>query len=143
MYALRDAPSSGKITDVLYPDQRRHKARTTIMARRNAGSKVRNRRVLLLRACLILKRSQTVGSQPMATIDLPASLSSRVMNALKADARTVDLRGQAAHFFTLGARMLELFEEEEMADVLSDVSDPRTCESKSTCKDEVILRISR
>jgi GINS complex subunit 3 len=58
----------------------------------------------------------------MATIDLPASLSSRVMNALKADARTVDLRGQAAHFFTLGARMLELFEEEEMADVLSDVS---------------------
>jgi len=57
----------------------------------------------------------------MATIDLPASLSSRVMNALKADPRTVDLRGQAPHFFTLGARMLELFEEEEMADVLADV----------------------
>jgi len=58
----------------------------------------------------------------MATIDLPTSLSSRVLNALKADPRTVDLRAQAPHFFSLGARMLELFEEEEMADVLSDVS---------------------
>jgi len=57
----------------------------------------------------------------MATIDLPNSLSARVLNALKADPRTVDLRGQAAHFFTLGARMLELFDEEEIADVLTDV----------------------
>lgn len=58
----------------------------------------------------------------MATIDLPSSLSSRVLNALKADPRTVDLRAQAPHFFSLGARMLELFEEEEMVDVLIDVS---------------------
>jgi len=57
----------------------------------------------------------------MATIDLPNSLSARVLNALKADPRTVDLRSQAAHFFTLGARMLELFDEEEIADVLTDV----------------------
>jgi len=57
----------------------------------------------------------------MATIDLPNSLSARVLNALKADPRTVDLRGQAVHFFTLGARMLELFDEEEIADVLTDV----------------------
>lgn len=62
-----------------------------------------------------------MGSQPMATIDLPTSLSPRVLNALKADPRTVDLRAQAAHFFSLGARMLELFEEEEMVDVLTDV----------------------
>jgi len=58
----------------------------------------------------------------MATIDLPTSLSSRVLNALKADPRTVDLRAQAPHFFSLGARMLELFEEEEMVDVLIDVN---------------------
>jgi len=58
----------------------------------------------------------------MATIDLPTSLSSRVLNALKADPRTVDLRAQAPHFFSLGARMLELFEEEELVDVLIDVS---------------------
>lgn len=46
------------------------------------------------------------------------------MNALKADPKTVDLRAQAAHFYSIGARMLELFEEEEMVDILSDVWDP-------------------
>lgn len=44
------------------------------------------------------------------------------MNALKADPRTVDLRAQAPHFYNLGTRILELFEEEEMVDVLIDVS---------------------
>lgn len=57
----------------------------------------------------------------MATIDMPNALSQRVLNALKADPRTVDLRSQAPHFFSLGARMLELFEEDEMVDVLSEV----------------------
>ncbi|KAK8165221.1 DNA replication complex GINS protein psf3 [Phyllosticta citrichinensis] len=56
----------------------------------------------------------------MATLDLPAALSARVVNALKADSRTVDLRALAPHFFTLGARMLELFEEEEMGEILSE-----------------------
>lgn len=59
----------------------------------------------------------------MATIDMPNALSSRVMNALKADPRTVEVRAQAPHFYSLGARMLELFEEDEMVDVLSDVCD--------------------
>ena len=44
------------------------------------------------------------------------------MNALKADPKTVDLRAQAQHFYNIGARMLELFEEEEMVDILTDVS---------------------
>lgn len=44
------------------------------------------------------------------------------MNALKADPRTVDLRALAPHFYTLGERILEIFEEEEMVDVLIDVS---------------------
>lgn len=43
------------------------------------------------------------------------------MNALKADPRTLDLRALAPHFYNLSERILELFEEEEMVDVLSDV----------------------
>ena len=43
------------------------------------------------------------------------------MNALKADPRTVDLRALAPHFYNLSERILELFEEEEMVDVLSNV----------------------
>lgn len=52
---------------------------------------------------------------------MPDALSERVMNALKADPRTVDLRALAPHFYHLSERILELFEEEEMADVLIDV----------------------
>lgn len=48
-------------------------------------------------------------------------MSPRVLNALKADARTVDLRALAAHFYQLAARILDLFEEEEIVDVLSEV----------------------
>lgn len=44
------------------------------------------------------------------------------MNALKADPRTVDLRSLAPHFYRLGVRILQLFEEEEMVDVLMEVS---------------------
>lgn len=43
------------------------------------------------------------------------------MNALKADPRTIDLRALAPHFYSLSERVLELFEEEEMVDVLSNV----------------------
>jgi hypothetical protein len=55
------------------------------------------------------------------TLDPPAALSQRVLNALKADPRTVDLRALAPHFYNLGARILELFDEEEMIEVLSEV----------------------
>lgn len=54
-------------------------------------------------------------------LDLPTSIAPRVLNALKADARTVDLRALAAHFYELAARVLDLFEEEEVVDVLSEV----------------------
>jgi GINS complex subunit 3 len=46
------------------------------------------------------------------------------MNALKADPRSVDLRALAPHFYSLSERVLELFEEEEMVDVLSNVRLP-------------------
>ncbi|KAF2449455.1 DNA replication complex GINS protein PSF3 [Karstenula rhodostoma CBS 690.94] len=59
-------------------------------------------------------------SPSLVSLDHPSALSQRVLNALKADARTVDLRALAPHFYNLGARVLELFEEEEMIEVLSD-----------------------
>lgn len=54
-------------------------------------------------------------------LDLPKALSMRVTNALKADPKSIDLRAQAQHFYALGCRMLELFEEDDMGDVLDDV----------------------
>lgn len=67
-------------------------------------------------------RSARLGTSRLVTLDLPSALSERVMNALKADPRTVDLRTLAPHFYSLGVRILELFEEEEMVDILADVS---------------------
>jgi GINS complex subunit 3 len=68
------------------------------------------------------KNSQSLNTSSLVTLDPPSALSPRVLNALKADPRTVDLRALAPHFYGLGARILELFEEEEMIEVLSDVS---------------------
>lgn len=69
----------------------------------------------------MLAVSQPAGAGSLATLDLPTALSQRVMNALKADPKTVDLRAQAQHFYNIGARMLELFEEEDMVEILTDV----------------------
>jgi GINS complex subunit 3 len=66
--------------------------------------------------------SQSLNTSSLVTIDPPSALSPRVLNALKADPRTVDLRALAPHFYNLGARILELFEEEEMIEVLGQVS---------------------
>lgn len=43
------------------------------------------------------------------------------MNALKADPRTIDLRSLAPNYYRLSERVLELFEEEELVDILSNV----------------------
>ena len=51
-----------------------------------------------------------------------------MLNALKADPKTVDLRAQASHFYELAARVLELFEEEEVVDVLSETFKKRASE---------------
>lgn len=58
----------------------------------------------------------------LATLDMPAPLGHRVLNALRADPKSVDVRAQAQWFYGLGERMLELFEDEEVAEVLNDVS---------------------
>lgn len=52
---------------------------------------------------------------------MPTALSPRVINALKANPRTVDIRALAPHFYGLAARILDLFEEDEMVDILSEV----------------------
>lgn len=69
----------------------------------------------------MLALSQSLNTQSLVTLDPPSALSSRVLNALKADPRTVDLRALAPYFYNLGARILDLFDEEEMIEVLSDV----------------------
>lgn len=60
------------------------------------------------------------GKTSLVTLDLPAALGPRVMNALKADPKSVDMRALAQHFYALGERILELFEEEDVCDVLMD-----------------------
>ncbi|KAK2755979.1 DNA replication protein [Arachnomyces sp. PD_36] len=69
-----------------------------------------------------------LGTSPVVTIDLPQALSERVMNALKADPRTVDLRALAPHFYSFGVRILDLFDEEEVVDILSDTFKKRAAE---------------
>ena len=62
--------------------------------------------------------SQSQQARNPLTLNLPTALRSEVLSALKADARSVPLRDQSAHFFALGTRMLELFDEHELADTL-------------------------
>ncbi|KOS46288.1 hypothetical protein ACN38_g2810 [Penicillium nordicum] len=69
-----------------------------------------------------------LGTSRLVTLDMPEALSERVMNALKADPRTLDLRALAPHFYNLSERILELFEEEEMVDVLGDAFKKRAAE---------------
>ncbi|KAI1764829.1 DNA replication complex GINS protein PSF3 [Hypoxylon sp. FL1150] len=52
------------------------------------------------------------------TLDLPPSLSNQVMSALKADPRVVPLRDQSHNFYSLGTRMLDVFEEREICAIL-------------------------
>lgn len=60
-------------------------------------------------------------SGSLTSLDMPAALGQRVMNALRADPKSVDLRAQAQWFYGLSERMLELFEDEEMIEILIDV----------------------
>jgi GINS complex subunit 3 len=74
---------------------------------------------LWLAEMLAVSRSSTTAGTNL-TLDLPGALNTKVTNALKADARTVDLRALAPHFYALGARLLDLFEEDELADTLTE-----------------------
>lgn len=64
---------------------------------------------------------QRLGNSAIVNLDLPETLSPRVLNALKADPKSVDMRALAQHFYGLAARVLDLFEEEEIVDILTEV----------------------
>lgn len=68
----------------------------------------------------MLAVSSSSTSKTLVTLGTPPSLTPRVLNALKADPKSVDLRALAQHFYALGARYLELFEEEEICEVLME-----------------------
>ena len=68
----------------------------------------------------MLAVSSPSSTKSLVSLHLPAALDSRVVNALKADPTSVDLRALAQHFYGLGSRLLELLEEEELCDVLMD-----------------------
>ena len=61
------------------------------------------------------------GSPEVVTLEFPAPLQQRVINALRADPKTVDLRAQAPHFYALGSKIMELFDDPDVLDTLVDV----------------------
>lgn len=67
-------------------------------------------------------RRNSPDSSQLVTLDFPQPLQQRVINALKADPKTVDLRAQAPHFYALGARIMELFDDRAVLDTLVNVS---------------------
>jgi GINS complex subunit 3 len=73
---------------------------------------------LWLAEMLALATASGEDSRPPVTLNLPSALSDQVVQALKADPRAVPLRDQSAHFYALGTRMLDLFEEKELGAVL-------------------------
>ncbi|EXJ57655.1 DNA replication complex GINS protein PSF3 [Cladophialophora psammophila CBS 110553] len=77
---------------------------------------------------LAVSTGNTPGSPQLVTLDFPAPLQQRVINALKADPKTVDLRAQAPHFYALGARIMELFDDRAVLDTLLDTFKERAAE---------------
>ncbi|KAL8850783.1 MAG: hypothetical protein Q9221_004281 [Calogaya cf. arnoldii] len=67
-------------------------------------------------------------NKPLLTLDLPSALQPRVLNALRADAKSVDLRGLEVYFFEGASRVLELLEEEGVGDVLCEAFKKRAAE---------------
>lgn len=83
---------------------------------------------LWLGVMLAVSSGTQLGGQPLVTLDFPAPLQQRVVNALKADPKTVDLRAQAPQYYSLGAKILDLFEDEDVADVLIETFKKRAAD---------------
>jgi len=77
---------------------------------------------------LAVSTGNTPGSPQLVTLNFPPPLQQRVINALKANPRTVDLRAQAPHYYALGARIMELFEDQAVLDTLLDTFKSRASE---------------
>ncbi|KAM0282032.1 hypothetical protein ACHAQH_003238 [Verticillium albo-atrum] len=74
---------------------------------------------LWLAEMLALKdQSAPEDTKPPVTLNLPSTVSGQVVAALKADPRAVAVRDQSAHFYGVGIRMLELFDERDLGAVL-------------------------
>ncbi|KAK5119726.1 hypothetical protein LTR85_007302 [Meristemomyces frigidus] len=67
-------------------------------------------------------------STSLVSLDMPPALGPRVLNALSADPKSVELRAQAQWFYGLGERMLDLFEEEKTVELLIDTFKQRALE---------------
>ncbi len=72
--------------------------------------------------------SATDEPTPFLTLNLPPPLRHEVVQALKADPRAVPVRDQSAHFYALATRMLDLFEDADLAAVLRTAFVRRTSE---------------
>ena len=68
----------------------------------------------------ILAASQPAGDY-VCHLDMPNALGKRVVNALSADPKSVDVRAQAQFFYGLGQNMLSVVEDLEVMGVLVDV----------------------
>ncbi|KAL2203710.1 GINS complex, Psf3 component [Sarocladium strictum] len=73
---------------------------------------------LWLAEMLALASSPSTSSSAPLTLNLPPCLSENVISALRADPRSVALRDQNVHLYGVGTRMLDLFDERELGQVL-------------------------
>lgn len=73
---------------------------------------------LWLAEMLALAHNASDDNPPFLSLNLPPALSNDVIQALKADPRSVPIRDQSAHFYGLATRILDLFEERDLAVVL-------------------------
>ncbi|KAK6362974.1 DNA replication protein [Orbilia blumenaviensis] len=78
----------------------------------------------------ILAVSEQLGTKTFIHTNIPHALSAPVMNALKANPLSVNLRDLATHYYSLGERMVNLVEdaEDELVDTLSETFRRRTIE---------------
>ena len=90
----------------------------------NAGSKVETGTKLDLPLWMaeMLAMSKPAGpSSSLASMDVPSALGPKVMAALAAGPKSVDIRAQAQWFYGMGERTLALFDDEELTEVLIKV----------------------
>ncbi len=83
------------------------------------GTKVE---VPLWMAELLAVSKPTPSMSNFGTMDTPTALGPRVLNALKADPKSVDLRAQAQWYYGVSQRILDLFGDEDMVEVMTDAS---------------------
>lgn len=57
-------------------------------------------------------------AKAFVSLSLPDALSNECIQALKADPRAVQLRQRSMNFYALATRLMDLFEEQELDDVL-------------------------